>query len=195
MRSKLGVGGADLALLAAVAGVALTGGLPWPSTGLPAVEAPLPERFPAFEMTREVTTSEDTSVFHLVYVNQQTWKETLVGSTATPDRVGGYQEVRDGSFVGQEHAAAPGDGYRVPGPWFGDAQWFIRRGNAADGAVVTHETRGRDQVVTIARGSDRTEIRFDTATGIPVSYEIRRAGTLVERHEVTLLRSGGQTIR
>ena len=202
MSSGLSAVLARVVVLAALAGVAVFGGVGASCSGstLPATNAGESARFPAFEMTREVTTSAGTSVFHLVYENDTTWKETLLSSTIQAARSGDYQELRDGKFVvfalGREHVEDPGLGYRVPGPWFGDAQWFIRRGKAADSATLTTETIGPDLVVTIALGAEWTEIRFDDATGIPVSFERRTAGDLVERHEVTSLTTAeGQTIR
>ena len=157
------------------------------------------ERFPAFEMTRSVTTAVGTDVLRLVYTDHETWKETVVSSTSDPSRAGDYQELRDGVFTvfarGETFTSDPGLGYRVPGPWFVDEEWLARRAAAAEGVTLTRHAVGSDTTLVLATGEDRTEVRFDAATGIPVSFKVFDSGVLVQHHQVTSLVSGGQTIR
>ena len=170
-----------------------------PGDAEPTTDASPGERFPAFEMTRSVTTAAGTDVLRLVYTDHATWKETVVSSTSYPSRTGDYQELRDGVFTvfarGETFTSDPGLGYRVPGPWFVDEEWLARRAAAAEGVTLTKRTVGSDTTLILATGEDRTEVRFDAVTGIPVSFKVIDSGVLVQHHQVTSLVSGGQTIR
>ena len=136
-------------------------------------------------MTREVTTARGTDVFLLVYEDYTTWELTLTSSTRDPSRVGLWDKA---------DASEEAVGYHVPGPWFGDARGFIRRGLAAPGTTLTTATIGLEQVVTLSRGTERTVIRFDIATGIPVSFEVSDSGRILQSHRVTSLQSEGRVI-
>ena len=142
---------------------------------------PMWDRFPAFEMTREVTWSGDgTSVYRFVYEDDSSWKETLV---STPD-----------GYVGR--LSQEGRGNHIPGLWFLSKGSVIGRGQAPRSATVMTTRVGSEDVVTIVRGFERMETRFDAATGIPVSYEWSIAGRVINRFVVTsLVLATGQRLR
>ena len=169
-----------------------------PSDGDLEVSSSTVERFPAFDMTRSVTTQAGTDVLRLVYTDHLTWRETVVSSTADPSRAGDYQELRNGVFTqsvrGETITSEPGVGYRVPGPWLVDEQWFTNRASAAGAALATYTTDS-DIGLSLAKGSQQTDIRFDSDTGIPVSFKVTDSGVVVEHHQITSLTSGGRTIR
>ena len=147
-----------------------------------------PAEFPAFEMTREVTRDDGTEVYQFVYGEDETWLETLVSSTADPDRVGHYRQGHGYHIWGL--------GYHMPGLWFGDAGSLKGRARRAGAATMITKQVGSEEVVTIVRGFDRTEARFDAATGILVYVEFRTAGRVIERHVVTsLVTADGETVR
>ena len=58
------------------------------------------------------------------------------------------------------------------------------------------ERSGLDDVVTVVRGFEWTEARYDVATGILVRLEHRFAGRMIERQVVTsLVLATGETVR
>ena len=139
------------------------------------------DSFPAFEMTREVTRGDTTRVYQFVYDDNGAWRETLVSSTTSPNSIGWYRE---------------GSGNHIPGPWFFTKGSFIARSGAPRNATVLTERIGSDDVVTVIRSFERTEARYDVATGILVRLERRIAGRMVERHVVTsLVLATGETVR
>lgn len=142
------------------------------------------DRYPAFEMTREVTWigegGESTSVYRFVYRDDSSWTETLVSTPA--------------GYVGR--LSQKGRGYHIPGLWFLPKGSVIMRGAWPRSATVMTARVGSEDVVTIVRGFGRTEARFDVATGIPLSYEWSFAGRMTNRFEVTsLVLATGERIR
>lgn len=158
--------------------------------GFPA-DTSVAKEIPPFEMTREVTTEEGVTLYHLVYESRDAWKETVVASTGETGKVGTYQELRAGKYIslvkGQEIAVDPPPGATVPGPWFGTPEWFMRRARAASGAAISTETRGRDQVLVAASGNRIIEQAFDSSSGIPVEYREVLDGKTIVHHRVTSL--------
>lgn len=133
-----------------------------------------PTDYPAFTMVREVTRGDGTDVYRFVYDKNGAWRETSVS----------------GRLVQK------GSGNHIPGLWFLSKGEFIGRSGIPKSATVTTERSGRDDVVTVVRGFEWTEARYDVATGILVRLEHRFAGQTVELHEVTsLVLATGETVR
>ena len=134
-----------------------------------------PTDYPAFTMVREVTRGDSTKVYRFDYDKNGAWRETLL------NRIGWYQE---------------GSGNHIPGRWFFTKGAFIIRSGIPRSATVMTERSGLDDVVTVVRGFEWTEARYDVATGILVRLERRFAGSTVERHVVTsLVLATGETVR
>lgn len=133
-----------------------------------------PTDYPAFTMVREVTRGDRTDVYSFVYDKNGAWRETSVSGRV-------FQE---------------GSGNHIPGMWFFTRGAFIGRSGMRKSATVTTERSGSDDVVTVVRGFEWTEARYDVATGILVRLERRFAGRTVELHEVTsLVLATGETVR
>ena len=167
-----------------------------------------PARFPAFNMTYEIThdagistngyqhIGTTTRIYHLIYEHDDRWKEAWVRTITTTDT---GTTTRTAPTLVYEHSWPSADGTHVPGRWFWTEQQFIGRGRIARGAVWTQEQVGAEHVVTITRVSRakfETEMRFDAATGIPVIFEERVWGRVVWRLAVTsLVLADGRRIR
>ena len=133
-----------------------------------------PTDYPAFTMLREVTRGGSTDVYRFEYDKNGAWRETSVSGRL-------YQE---------------GSGNHIPGMWFFTKGAFIIRSGIPKSATVMTERSGSDDVVTVVRGFEWTEARYDVATGILVRLEHRIAGRTVELHEVTsLVLATGETVR
>ncbi len=137
--------------------------------------------YPAFTMVREVTRGDGTEVYQLVYDENGAWREMLVSSSTRPNAVGWFS-VGSGNYV-------PGMGFLTKGAFIG------HRGRPRAATVMT-ERSGSDDVVTVVRGFEWTEARYDVATGILVRLEHQNAGRMVVRHVVTsLVLATGETVR
>ena len=161
-------------------------------------------RFPAFEMVREETRNGVTRTYHFSYTDDWTWKQTLVSRTGGDPRslirAGNSMELRDGQMIftvaGSTHSG-PVDrtgGYHLPGDWFYDAKLF-RGFHHVRGAIMSTAQSAGDTVLTVVDGPATMVLRLDTATGVPVGYERRVDGDVIERHAVTALTVAGQTVR
>ena len=163
------------------------------------VSESLPERYPAFDMTRTITNGSGTETWRLTYTDAKTWRITLISSTVDPSRIGDYEELSNGVLTvserGHVSTTEAGVGYNVPGPWLLHEEWHVRRANASSGVTLTVETCGDDKTLTATKGTSRVEASFDVSTGIPVGYKITEGGVVVESHVVTSLVSQGETIR